>query len=214
MTPSKFQTTPPKVREPKVEKHLCFKPRYLYRLTYIQNSYLLCGHICYANNRSHRHAGRFLRKVITRAAAWLQDVDRRCRTLTGKQKYQHFCPNCSWPCFHFQVGSDELRQSLNYSSRTNDLLLIYPFFWKGFFITISTSARPARSCEAKPLGLCKPASQACQIKGFCQWHFEGGYPKRERRKWIMQCSLWMLHRSGRCPHTPRVSSLRPCLDFI
>ena len=82
------------------------------------------------------------------------------------------------------IWANRLWRPLNYSSQTDDWLLIHPFFWKECLIIIPISTRPVRSCQAKPSRFCTPASQACQIKRVCQWHFEDGSPKTEG-KWIM-----------------------------
>lgn len=82
------------------------------------------------------------------------------------------------------IWANRLWRPLNYSSQTDDWLLIHPFFWKECLIIIPISTRPVRSCQAKPSRFCTPVSQACQIKRVCQWHFEDESPKTEG-KWIM-----------------------------
>lgn len=99
--------------------------------------------------------------------------------------------NKSW---FFWFGSVTIRANglwrpLNYSSQTDDWLLIHPFFWKECLIIIPISTRPARSCEAKPSKFCTPASQACQIKRVCQWHFEDGFSKKNRGKKDELCKI-------------------------
>lgn len=100
------------------------------------------------------------------------------------------------------------KQSLVYDGlwtippRPNDWLLIHPFFWKECLIIIPISTRPVRSCKARQSRFCTPASQACQIKRVCQWHFEDGSPETGRKKMNYVRSLWILHCRGVRPICP------------
>lgn len=127
------------------------------------------------------------------------------------QKYEFFFSssvrdlNKSW---FLSFGSRATQASglwrpLNYSSQTDDWLLIHPFFWTESLIIIPISTCPVRSCKAKPSRFCTPASQPCQIKRVCQWHFEDGSPKQRGEKGMNYVrSLWILHCRGLCPICP------------
>lgn len=111
------------------------------------------------------------------------------------------------------------KQSLVYDSlwtippRPNDWLLIHPFFWKECLIIIPISTRPVRSCKARQSRFCTPASQACQIKRVCQWHFEDGSPETEEKKdELCKISLNIaLQRST--SHMPAFSSRRQSMNW-
>lgn len=155
----------------------------------------------------------------------LIEVYHSCWLLTPIWTYSQLCCICLFPDYknisiYLQQSIHDLNKSwllsfgsrairatglwrpLNYSSQTDDWLLIHSFFWKECLIIIPISTRPTRSCEAKPSRFCTPASQAHQIKRVCQWHFEDGSPKTEEKKMNYVRSLWILHCRGWCPICP------------
>ena len=116
------------------------------------------------------------------------------------------------------IWATGLWRPLNYSSQTDDWLLIHPFFWKGCLIIIPISTRPARKLQSQAVKIfCTPASQACQIKRACQWHFEDGSPKTEKRKKKEKDELCKISLNialqRRVSHMPTVSSLRQDINW-
>lgn len=95
-----------------------------------------------------------------------------------------------------------LWRPLNYSSQTDDWLLIHPFFWKEGLIIIPISTRPMRSCKAKQLRfLCLLLHRLVKLKGSASDTLRMALQK-QRKKMNYVRSLWILHCRGGCPTCP------------